>query len=73
MAVKKAKRKLVEKAELNDLFLRAKEEQGFAKSASEWLNRNKITVTDGLTYYPTDKELINIGNEVFINRYVVIT
>lgn len=67
----KAKRKLVEKAELNDLFLRAKEEQGFAKSASEWLNRNKITVTDGLTYYPTDKELINIGNEVFINRYVV--
>ena len=65
-----AKRKLVEKSEINDLFLRAKEEQGFSKSASEWLHRNKITVTDGLTYYPTDKELINIGNEVFINKYV---
>jgi hypothetical protein len=65
-----AKRKLVEKSEINDLFLRAKEEQGFSKSASEWLHRNKITVTDGLTYYPTDKALINIGNETFVNKYV---
>jgi hypothetical protein len=65
-----AKRKLVEKSEINDLYLRAKEEQGFSRSASEWLHRNKITVTDGLTYFPTDKELINIGNEVFVNKYV---
>jgi hypothetical protein len=64
------KRKLVEQSELNNLFLRAKEDQGFSKSAHEWLQRNKIRVADGLTYYPKDQEFIYIDNEVFINKYV---
>ena len=62
---------IIDQSELNNLFLRAKARGDFTeRNASEWLHKNNLSIVHGLTYYPTDKKLITIGNKVYINRYI---
>ena len=59
-------KEIVREKVLNNLYLRDKDLRG---KASNQLHGSNCEVVDGFAFVPSNKEIVKVGNETFLNKY----